>query len=62
MPRSRYEDVPVAKTDNGVDVSIPLPVANELGFMRLNKSPVEFGKGKNKVVLHIDDQREPLKA
>lgn len=55
-------DVPVRKTDDGVDVTVPLEIANELGFMRLNRGPVAFGSGKNKVTLHIGDDREEAKA
>lgn len=62
MPNRVKFDVPVKKTDEGVDVTVPLAIANELGFMRLNRGPVEFGSGKNKVTLRIGEDREEAKA
>jgi hypothetical protein len=59
MNRARYEDVPVKKTDEGIDVTVPLATANELGFMRLARGPVEFGTGKNRVMLHLDENETP---
>lgn len=55
MNKAKYAEIPVMKTDKGTDVVIPLEVANELGFMRLNRGPVEFGAGKNRVTLRIDE-------
>jgi hypothetical protein len=62
MSRTKYEEVPVKQTPDGIDVALPLVTANELGFMRLSRGPIEFGQGKTRVTLHIDENRERPEA